>query len=321
MSFLGTSVMVTGGAGFIGSHLVDRLIADNPRRIVVVDNFFLGKDRNLEQARAARPDLVVERMDASSLAALRDIALANEVEHVFDLAVIPLTTSITYPDWTFQMNAALTAAVCELARTEVVDQVLHMSSSEVYGSARQVPMSEEHPHDVLTPYAASKSAGDKLVESYVRTFGIKARTARPFNNVGPRQNDGAYAGVVPSVVKRVMTGETITITGDGSQTRDFIFAPRTADILVRAASTDATLGQTFNIGSGRELSINDLVGRILALMGASDHPVQYVPERAADVRRHLSDITLAGELFGLVPQELSDDELERTIAYYRDLWT
>jgi UDP-glucose 4-epimerase len=319
MSFAGKSVMVTGGAGFIGSHLVDRLIADEPRRIVVVDNFFLGKDRNLEQARAARPDLVVQRMDASSLPALRDIALANEVEHVFDLAVIPLTTSISYPDWTFQMNAALTAAVCELARSGVVDEILHMSSSEVYGSARQVPMSEEHPHDVLTPYAASKSAGDKLVESYVRTFGIKARTARPFNNVGPRQNDGAYAGVVPSVVTRIANGEPITITGDGSQTRDFIYAPRTADILVRAASTDMTLGQTFNVGSGRELSINDLVRRILSLMGADDHPIAYVPERAADVHRHLSDITLAGKLFGLVPQQLSDDELMCTIEYYQAL--
>lgn len=320
MSFEGASVMVTGGAGFIGSHLVDRLIAENPRRVVVVDNFFLGKDRNLEQARAARPDLVVERIDASSLPALRDVALVNEVEHVFNLAVIPLTTSITYPDWTFKMNAALTSAVCELARTGVIDEVLHMSSSEVYGSARQVPMSEEHPHDVLTPYAASKSAGDKLVESYVRTFGIKARIARPFNNVGPRQNDGDYAGVVPSVAKRVMTGQTITITGDGEQTRDFMFAPRTADILVCAASTESTLGQTFNVGSGCELSINDLVHRILAIMGAPDHPIQYVPERAADVRRHLSDITLAGTLFGLVPQQLSDDELERTLDYYARLW-
>ncbi len=317
MTFEGKSVMVTGGAGFIGSHLVDRLIEDNPRAVIVVDNFFLGDERNLAEARSRRPDMVVERVDAGSFPALRDIALRHSVDHVFDLAVVPLVTSITFPQWTFDANVSITQSVCELIRTDTVGEMLHMSSSEVYGTARRVPMSEEHPHDVLTPYAASKSAGDKLVESYIRTYGIKARIARPFNNVGPRQNHGAYAGVVPIVVGRVLAGSPVTITGDGEQTRDFIFAPRTADLLVRAALTEATLGQTFNVGSGCELSINELVRRLLTIMGKPNYPIAHVPERAADVRRHLADISLAQTLFGLEPQAITDEELRQTVEWYQ----
>ena len=173
--------MVTGGAGFIGSHLVDRIILEKPKNIVVVDNFFLGNEENLVEARQAYPDLKVHRLDASDLAAMHDLAESEEIEVVFNLAVIPLPTSIKYPLWTMNSNIGIASAFCELARWGVIKTLVHCSSSEAYGSAEQVPMNEEHPLLATTPYAASKASADQIVLSYCRTFGIDAVIVRPFN--------------------------------------------------------------------------------------------------------------------------------------------
>ena len=218
----GRRVLVTGGAGFIGSNLVDRLLVEGVDRVVVVDNFFLGTEANLVEARLLG-NVDVVRMDAANLAAMQDIASANQIDILFNLAVIPLPTSLTYPDWTIATNVSITTTACELARLGCIGRLIHCSSSEVYGSARYVPMDEEHPHDSITPYAASKSGADRVVDSYVKTFGIHASTVRPFNNFGPRQNSGLYAGIIPIVIQRVLTGTPIEIHGDGEQTRDFTF--------------------------------------------------------------------------------------------------
>ena len=213
MSVTAKSVLVTGGAGFIGSHLVDRLIKDDPKRLVIVDNFFLGNEDNLANAKAARPDIEIIRLDASDLAAMQDVVVSNDIDTVFDLAVIPLPTSLTYPAWTIQVNVGIATTFCEIVRRGLVGRLVHLSSSEAYGSARYVPMNEDHPHDAITPYAASKSAADHIIDSYVQTFGIDATVIRPFNNIGPRQNPGSYAGIVPIVIGRVLRGEVIDIYG------------------------------------------------------------------------------------------------------------
>jgi UDP-glucose 4-epimerase len=300
MTVRGKSVLVTGGAGFIGSHLVDRLIRDDPSSLVVVDNFFLGQAENLGTALAARPDLEVIRLDASDLAAMQDIVTSHAIDTVFDLAVVPLPTSLVYPSWTVATNIG----------------IMHVSSSEAYGSARTVTMSEDHPHDAITPYAASKSAADHIISSYVQTFGIDATVIRPFNNVGPRQNPGSYAGIIPIVVRRVRAGLPIEIHGDGEQTRDFTFVRDTADFIVKIHDSDACRGQVLNVATGRETSINELVRRLLEAMGAPDHPIIHVAERPGDVRRHCADV---GRLVGLIgerPADLTDEALAETVAWY-----
>lgn len=316
MSVTSKSILVTGGAGFIGSHLVDRLIADDPKRITVVDNFFLGNMDNLAEAVSRRSDIDVIRLDASDLAAMQDVITNNEIEIVFDLAVIPLPTSLTYPDWTVKTNVGIATTFCEIARRGMIERLVHVSSSEAYGSARYVPMDENHPHDAITPYAASKSAADHIIESYVQTFKIDATVIRPFNNIGPRQNPGSYAGIVPIVVRRVLAGLPIEISGDGEQTRDFSFVGDTADLIAQILDSPECRGQVLNVATGVETSINDLVQRILVVMGEEDHPVVHVAERPGDVRRHCADVTKLASLLGHQPAELSDDALRTTVDWY-----
>jgi UDP-glucose 4-epimerase len=313
----GASVLVTGGAGFIGSHFVDRLIQDGPRKVTVVDNFFLGNEENLRDARQKRDDLEVVRLDAADLAAMQDVVTSNDVDVVFDFAVIPLPTSLTYPAWTVNTNVGIVTTFCDLARRGLVDRYVHVSSSEAYGSARYVPMDEEHPHDAITPYAASKSAGDHIIQSYIQTFGIDATIVRPFNNIGPRQNPGSYAGIVPIVVRKVLRGETIQIFGDGEQTRDFVFARDTADAILSVFGSDACRREVLNVATGVETSINDLVRRILDVMGAGSHPVEHVEGRPGDVRRHCADVSKMKRLLGRSAPVISDDELAETVEWYR----
>jgi UDP-glucose 4-epimerase len=309
-------VLVTGGAGFIGSHLVDRLVREEPSRLVVVDNFFLGNEENLADARSTF-DIEVLRLDASDLAAMQDVVTAHEIETVFDLAVVPLPTSLTYPSWTIYTNIGITTTFCELARRGLISRLVHMSSSEAYGTSRYTPMDEDHPHDAITPYAAAKSAEDHIIRSYVRTFGIDATTVRPFNNYGPRQNPGSYAGIIPIVIQRVMNGTPIEIHGDGDQTRDFTFVRDTAELTVAIAEDPNSSGMEFNVATGVPTSINTLVAQILDIMGAPDHPIVHTPERPGDVRSHQADVTRLMRHLGRQPSALSDEGLRETVAWYQ----
>jgi UDP-glucose 4-epimerase len=312
----GKSVLVTGGAGFIGSHLVDALAEAGVGRLAVVDNLFLGRRENLEVAERRMGSLRFYDQDASDPTAMRRIVTENEVEVVFDLAVIPLPTSLEHPKWSVDQNVLMTTTLCELARDRVYRTLIHFSSSEAYGTAQNVPMSEAHPLVPLTPYAASKAAGDHIVLSYVEAFNIDAAILRPFNNYGPRQNDQAYAGVLPIVITNVLHEEPVTIFGDGEQTRDFIFVKDTADATLAAYECSDTRGHTVNIASGRQTSINELVRTILKVMNAEDHPVVHGPPRPADVRCHCGDIARVRELFGFSPKTALDDGLKRTVDWY-----
>ncbi len=316
MTIRSRSVLVTGGAGFIGSHLVDRLIQEGASKIVVVDNFFLGNEHNLDDAKKAFADLEVIRLDASNLSAMQDVVTAHQVETVFDLATIPLPTSLAYPHFTMQTNIGITSAFCEIARRGLIERLVHMSSSEAYGSGRYVPMDEDHPHDALTPYAAAKSAEDHILRSFVSTFGIDATIIRPFNNYGPRQNPGSYAGIIPIIVQRVRSGEPIYIHGDGEQSRDFTFVRDTADFAVTIHDTPECRGQEINVATGVGTSINTLVQRMLEIMGKPNHPIEYIEERPGDVRRHMADVTKLNGLVGRQPEVLNADALAETIEWY-----
>lgn len=316
MDLKGKRILVTGGAGFIGSHLVDRLALEKPTKLVVVDNFFLGVESNLVEARKIYPDLAVYRLDASDLAAMQNLVKKEKIEVIFNLAVVPLPTSLEFPSWTIETNIEITTTCCELARLGLIQTLVHCSSSEAYGSALYSSMDENHPLVPKTPYAASKAACDLLVFSYYQTFGIDMVIIRPFNNFGPRQNKGSYAGIIPIVINRVCEGKPIEIFGDGLQTRDYIYVRHTAEAMVRIYQSESTRGKVVNIATGYEITINELVGRLICVMGAPDHPIIHTDPRPGDVRRHRGEVRLLRELTGYDPKPISDDDLYETVQWY-----
>ena len=312
----GASILVLGGAGFIGSHLVDRLIDEGPASITVVDNLFLGREENLATAAGRYQGLRFERCDVTDADAVRRIARRDGVDVAFNLAVVPLPASLERPRWSVEHNVQLALVPCELLREGAFRTLIHFSSSEAYGSAVYVPMDEAHPPTPSTPYAASKLAGDQVVLSYEHTFGVDASIIRPFNNFGPRQNAGSYAGIIPIVVQRAMRGEAIEIFGDGEQTRDFVFVRDTVDAAIAVYREISTRGRVLNIASGREVSVNELVAALLDALDVRVE-VRHVEPRAGDVRRHLASIDLARELLGYAPRTSLRDGLAETVRWYQ----
>lgn len=310
------NILVTGGAGFIGSHLVDRIVREQPANVCVVDNFFLGREENLADAQRAFPKLRVYRLDASDFSSMLQVVTAEKIDVVFNLAVIPLPTSLEYPMWTVEANTKIATVFCELARKGYIQTLIHMSSSEAYGSALYSSMDEAHPLLPITPYAASKAAGDQVVLAYGQTFGIDMAIARPFNNFGPRQNAGSYAGLIPIVVQRVLNKQPMEIFGDGLQTRDYIFVRHTVEALMQIYQSPRTRGRVVNVATGHEITVNDLTAQLIQVMGVPNYPVIHTAERPGDVRRHCGDVRLLRELTGFEPQPISTDDLRETVEWY-----
>jgi UDP-glucose 4-epimerase len=307
---------VTGGAGFIGSHLVDAIVAEKPKSIVVVDNLFLGKKENLSHAKKQFRNLRLIISDAGDFKRMKTLLKDFQIDTVFNLAVIPLPKSLDDPAWTISENIKITTNICELGRQGYFRKLVHFSSSEAYGTAIKVPMTEDHPLIPSTPYAASKVASDYVALSYFKTFGLKVIILRPFNNYGPRQNEGSYAGIIPIVVKKVQQGKPIEIFGDGEQTRDFSFVRETASAAVKLSARDDASGKIINLASGKEVSINRLVRNMLKVMGIRQYPIVHTDPRPGDVRRHRGGVKLANQLIGFRSKIPLEEGLRETIHWY-----
>ena len=315
----GSRILVLGGAGFIGSNLVEKVFDYDPELVVVADSFFLGSEANLLSMRQESRNHKVVRVDATDYAALLQIVTEHGIDSILNFAVIPLPTSLDFPSWTVTTNVAITTNCCELVRQNFVERLVHISSSEVYGSASEIPMSESHPFNPSTPYAASKVASDQIVLSYKHTFGIDALIVRPFNNYGPKQNSGSYAGIIPIVIGKVLNNEPIEIFGDGEQTRDYVFVRDTAVAILELASLSNWPVQVVTVATGIETTVNRLVGKLLSLMGRENHSVVYAPARLGDVRRHAGDPSTLRELLGMSLDPLNEEDLLATIDWYEGL--
>jgi UDP-glucose 4-epimerase len=309
-----TRALVTGGAGFIGSHLVDALLREGAERVIVVDNLFLGTTANLEGP-LADGRVHLYREDAADADAMRSIVDAERPGTVFNLATKALLYSFFNPAGACRVNLDVALVLCELQRLGGFQRLVHVSSSEVYGTAQFTPMLEDHPLLAETTYAAGKAAADLAVASYVRMFDLDSITVRPFNNYGPRQNAGAFAAVIPATVNRCLGGLPPFVTGDGQQTRDFIFVDDTVDAIVRAARLDDARGAVVNVASGRETAILDLVTRVAELVGWTGE-IEHQPERPADVHRHWADVSAAHALIGPIARTSLEDGLARTVDWY-----
>ena len=319
MNLINKSVAVTGGAGFIGSHLIDRLINEKPSNLVVIDNFLLGKEQNLSSAKRKYPKLKVYRQNATKMRQMEDLLRKESVDVVFNLAIVCLPECLTKPKSGYDTNVELTSVICDLARKGLYKTLVHFSSSEAYGTAENIPMMESHPLKPTTPYGASKIASDHLALSYVQTYGIEASIVRPFNAYGPRQNEKAYAGVIPVTVRRIFHNEAPIIYGDGLQTRDYTYVTDLADAAVRVCKEEETRGKILNIASGKETTIKDLVVKIAEMMH-SKKPVVYKEPRPGDVRRFFGSNIVARALIGYKPKIDLEEGLRLTIKWYAELF-
>lgn len=309
----GKTVLVTGGAGFIGSHLVDRLIADGAAHVVVIDNMFLGSEDNLDEAQATGK-LTLYKDDAEFATSLDYIFQRHAIDIVFNCATKALNYSFMNPANAFSTNVTVVLNLLELQRRGAYKSLCHFSTSEVYGSAVYEPMDEEHPRNPTTTYAAGKAAADLAVESFVHMFGLDACIVRPFNNYGPRQNHkGLLAGVIPITAWRILNQGMPEIHGDGQQSRDFIHVRDTVDAVVKLFRV-LPAGESVNISTDNQVTIGDLVTRIAAILGYQGEILRK-PARAADVLCHNASNQ---RVHSLIDYSLTDFDngLRETLDWY-----
>lgn len=287
-------VVVTGGAGFIGSHLTRKLI-EKKHDVVVYDDFSnaSGKTNLPKNIKILRKSI----LDVSSLR-----TAVKHADTVFHLAVKPLPMSFNKPEEVVKVNdygSYLVSKVC----TDLKCKLIHVSSSEVYGSARHIPMKENHPLFPSTIYASSKAASELYVRGFEKTNGLRAVIIRPFNSYGRYMREDLYAAAIPKFYKRIVRGNPPLIYGTGNQTRDLTFVDDTVDGIILADEEPKAVGDTFNIGQGKEISIKNLAGVMIKKYSELtdkklDLKLKYSTSRPGDVKRHLADIAHARKVLG-----------------------
>lgn len=313
MSFSGARVLVTGGAGFIGSHLVDRLL-ELEAEVVVVDDFSTGHERNLS-CHAGNNRLRIERGDVRDEALL--MRLAQGAAYVFHLATRSVRMSLQQPTIVHEVNSTGTLNALKAAAAAKARRFVYCSSSEVYGTAGVVPQREEYDFRPETIYGASKLTGEYYTQVFHRSAWLETVVARPHNNYGPREQYRGTAGeVIPRFILWCLAGEPPIIYGDGHQTRDFTYVSETADILATLAVHDRAVGEVFNICRGQEVSVVELAERIRRLTGTSVKP-RFLPGRPSDVLRLWGDASKLQCAIGRKPELSIDEGLARTIDWFR----
>ncbi len=306
------SVLVTGGAGFIGSALVERLVRDG-EHVVVVDNLVNGKRANLAHLPAGGVRLII-----ADVRRPQDFeAELQAARTVFHLACLGVRHSLHSPAENRDVNEGGTQRMLEAAHAAGVSRFIYVSTSEVYGSAQTSPMSEDHPTRPTTVYGAAKLAGESQARSFHDAGAMAVTVVRPFNAYGPRcHHEGDAGEVVPKFVLRALERLPLVVFGDGQQTRDFTYVEDTAAAIADISRCDRAVGQTINFGSGIARSILDVAheaGR------AAGHGVQIIHDapRPGDVRTLCADATRAARLIGYRPTVEFADGLDRLVAWYR----
>jgi nucleoside-diphosphate-sugar epimerase len=303
--------LVTGGAGFIGSHLAEEL-ERRGERVRVADSLITGHRRNLAHLRT------VEFVEGD----LADLEVARTavdgVDYVLHQAAIPsVPRSVTDPITSNRANIDATLNVLVAARDAGVRRVVYAGSSSAYGDMPTLPKREDMPTDPLSPYALQKLVGEQYLRLFTRLYGLETVTIRYFNVFGPRQDpSSAYSGVISLFAMRMLEGRAPTIQGDGGQTRDFTYVANVVDGVLRACTAPRASGEVINVAVGGRISINELCARMASVLGSTVQP-EYTPPRAGDVRDSQADITRAREILGYEPIVSFEEGLRRTLEWYK----
>lgn len=308
---MASTYLVTGGAGFIGSHLVDALLARG-NDVRVIDDFSAGRKEYLQDALATGRCTVVE-------GTVTDAGLMKEmctgVDVVFHLATHCVRASLNDPWTNHQTNTTGTLRVLEAALQAKVQRFIYVSSSEIYGSAQFPPMDESHPTEPMTIYGASKLAGELYTKAYYRTYGLPVTIVRPFNTYGPREHYlGKSAEVIPRFFIKILNDQPITVFGDGTQSRDFMYVADTARGLCMVAEASNLIGETINLAYGQEVGILD-IGQKLATILKKPLITRQLAGRPGDVHRLWASNRKAAETIGFQAQIGIDEGLGRYVQW------
>jgi UDP-glucose 4-epimerase len=307
-------ILITGGAGFIGSYLCEKYTKEE-HTVLCLDNFLSGNLLNVRHLLNYRNFKLItgDILDFDLLE-----RISRDVDVIFHLAAqIHVDRGNVEPRLTYEINVMGTQNVLEVARIYDVKKVIHASSSEVYGSAQYVPIDEKHPLDAPHPYGASKIAADRMCNAYAKTYGMNISIPRFFNIFGPRQRDIGYGGVISLFTRRVLNNMPPVIYGDGLQTRDYTYiedAVRAFDLVL---NNESRL-EPINIGSGKEVSIIDLANIIINLCGQEGkiNPVHVEP-RIGEVKQLIADASKAKKILGWAPKYSLKEGLKAFIQWYR----
>ncbi|MEM9372539.1 MAG: NAD-dependent epimerase/dehydratase family protein [Planctomycetota bacterium] len=318
-SLEGRSCCVTGGAGFIGGHLVDALVSLGAR-VTVIDDLSNADSAHI----AGLMDLEPERIRFVHASILERAALEDAVEGcgvVFHLAALgSVPRSVEEPSRTWVVNATGTMRVLQAASRAGAERVIYSASSSAYGDNPTLPKLETMAPEPMSPYAAAKLAGESLCRSWSACYGIQTLCLRYFNIFGPRQAaDSAYAAVVPAFIKSLFAGDSPTVFGDGEQTRDFTHVSNAVAANLLAAICEEPLrGEVVNVGAGERTSVNTLAGLLAVLCDRAGVAPDHQPERIGEVRDSVADIAAARALLGYEPVTPIREGLTQTVRWYRD---
>ena len=316
MTLDGKRVLVTGADGFIGSHLVERL-AEEHAHVVALSQYNSFNDWGWLEELPCLDQVQVVTGD------IRDphfcLTLCKDVEVIFHLAaLIPIPYSYKAPDSYVDTNVRGTLNICQAARANHVEKLIHTSTSEVYGTAQYVPIDEKHPLNAQSPYSASKIGADAIAISFHHAFQLPVVVARPFNTYGPRQSARA---VIPTIITQLAAGRQEVMLGNLSATRDFTFVRDTCAGMVAIGELDGGAGEVFHIGSGHEIAVGDLFSRIAGTMNSQARAVTdpaRVRPAGSEVERLCCDGTKLRRATGFAPATMLDEGLARTIEWFRD---
>jgi UDP-glucose 4-epimerase len=308
-------ILITGGAGFIGSHLCEKYTEEG-HSVICLDNFSSGNLINIRHL-LTRKNFKLVNGDIRNYDLLEKII--RDVEIIFHLAAqIHVDRSIVEPQLTYEVNVLGTHNILEVARIHDVRKVIYASTSEVYGPAQYAPMDEAHPLDAPHPYGASKIAADRMCYAFIHTYNMDISIMRLFNAFGPKQKDSGYGGVISIFVKRVLGGMPPIIYGDGTQTRDYNYIKDVVSAYDSVMKYDGSLSEPINFGTGHEIRILDLANKIIKLCGKEGEitPV-HVEARPGEVQRLIANSTKAKNTLGWYSKYTFDDGLAEFINWYR----
>jgi UDP-glucose 4-epimerase len=310
-----STFLVTGGAGFIGSHLVERLLADGGE-VRILDNFSTGSEANLPFLERHRARVEIVKGDLRDLPTVERAARgAAVIFHQAAMRSVP--RSVADPLGANENNVTGTLHVLEAARRLGIRRVVYASSSSVYGDRPDLPKREDQPPAPISPYAVSKAAGEQYAAVWSRLYGVETVGLRYFNVFGPRQDPASeYAAVIPRFILWGLRGEPLEVHGDGTQSRDFTYIDNVVHANLLAARAEGVGGLVFNVGCGQRVSLLDVAGKIEKLLG---RPLtrRHTPGRAGDVPHTLAALDRAEKLLGYAPLVDFDEGLRRTVDYFR----